>query len=67
MGGHEFVRAFEETPPKSMILKQVLTRLTTTRELWSGDEENEASFLKNMLAPCLDAYFGTMPNEHNSG
>ncbi|KAF9184883.1 hypothetical protein BGZ51_003044 [Haplosporangium sp. Z 767] len=56
-GYDEFVQIFEDAPPASRLLKQVLTRLTSTRELWAQEEENEATFLKNMLAPCLDACF----------
>ncbi|KAG0249743.1 hypothetical protein BG011_008985, partial [Mortierella polycephala] len=56
----EFVQILEDAPPASKLLKQVLTRLTTTHELWAQEEENEATFLKNMLAPCLDACFGAM-------
>ncbi|KAF9099640.1 hypothetical protein BGX27_000547, partial [Mortierella sp. AM989] len=57
----KFVERLRQAPPSSATLRQILNRMTSTHELWTHDDENESSYLKNTLAPLLDTYFGTIP------
>ncbi|KAF8932784.1 hypothetical protein BGZ58_006789 [Dissophora ornata] len=62
MNTHEkFVDLLRNETPSSHLINQVFARLTSTQELWTTcGSENEATFLKNMFVPCLDATFGAL-------
>ncbi|KAG0358967.1 hypothetical protein BGZ54_010203 [Gamsiella multidivaricata] len=53
----EFLEMLENTPPVSRLLKHALCGLSTSKELWTQDRVKEATFLKSILAPLVDASF----------
>ncbi|KAF9975241.1 hypothetical protein BGZ73_001177 [Actinomortierella ambigua] len=62
----KFVEALDDSPPKSALLNRILVSYTASKELWTSTDSNEATHVKNSLAPCLDALFPRVDNAEAS-
>ncbi|KAF9090108.1 hypothetical protein BGX27_002331 [Mortierella sp. AM989] len=59
----EFSNLLKNQPPSSPLLHQVLLQLTSSQQLWSlSGLENEATFIRYLIDPCLNATFGSIKN-----
>ncbi|KAF9949399.1 hypothetical protein BGZ65_007355, partial [Modicella reniformis] len=61
-----FVEVLDRDPLKSPLLNRVLIGYTASKELWTNNDNNEATHIKNSLAPCLDALFPRIDNAEAS-
>lgn len=53
-----FEQMMEASPPSDPNLKSVLRNITSNAQYWSTQARNENTYLKAMLGPLLEAYFG---------
>ncbi|KAF9932917.1 hypothetical protein BGZ65_004275, partial [Modicella reniformis] len=56
----EFERMLDESPPEDRNLRAILTGMASNLQHWNTQERNEDTFLKSMLGPFLDTYFGKL-------
>ncbi|KAF9198502.1 hypothetical protein BGZ49_000663, partial [Haplosporangium sp. Z 27] len=57
----EFSKLLRNEPPSFPLLHQVLLQLTSSQQLWTfSDLENEATFIRYLIDPCLNATFGSI-------
>ncbi|KAF9536753.1 hypothetical protein EC957_009800, partial [Mortierella hygrophila] len=57
----EYSRLLRDEPPSFPLLHQVLLQLTSSQQLWTfSGLENEATFIRYLIDPCLNAIFGSI-------
>ncbi|KAF9158072.1 hypothetical protein BGX21_003732 [Mortierella sp. AD011] len=60
-GFDEFSKLLRNEPPSFPLLHQVLLQLTLSQQLWTfSGRENEATFIRYLIDPCLNATFGSI-------
>ncbi|KAI8595476.1 hypothetical protein EDD21DRAFT_39106 [Dissophora ornata] len=55
-----FAQLLDDCPPRNRTLKSILTKMADTAQLWSTRPRNEDTYLKCLLGPFLDTYFGNL-------
>ncbi|KAF9436840.1 hypothetical protein BGZ76_002801 [Entomortierella beljakovae] len=55
-----FEQMLEDSPPSDRNLKAVLRNVSNNSQYWNTQARNEDTYLKSMLGPLLDAYFGKL-------
>ncbi|KAF8978374.1 hypothetical protein BGZ46_006533, partial [Entomortierella lignicola] len=62
----EFSKLLRNEPPSFPLLHQVLLQLTLSQQLWTfSGLENEATLIRYLTDPCLDASFGSIKHTIN--
>ncbi|KAF9933958.1 hypothetical protein FBU30_003902 [Linnemannia zychae] len=56
----KFEQKLEESPPKDRHLRSILSKLTSNSQYWNTQARNEDTYLKSVLGPFLDTYFGKL-------
>ncbi|OAQ23282.1 hypothetical protein K457DRAFT_234978 [Linnemannia elongata AG-77] len=57
----EYSKLLRDEPPSFPLLHQVLLQLTSSQQLWTfSGLENEATFIRYLIDPCLNATFGSI-------
>ncbi|KAG0329516.1 hypothetical protein BG004_002314, partial [Podila humilis] len=57
----EYLKLLRNEPPSFPLLHEVLLQLTSSQQLWGfSGLENEATFIRYLIDPCLNATFGTI-------
>ncbi|KAF9536885.1 hypothetical protein EC957_009496, partial [Mortierella hygrophila] len=56
----EFEEMLEESPPVDRNLKAILSKMTNNSQYWNSQARNEDTYLKSLLGPFLDTYFGKL-------
>ncbi|KAF9345389.1 hypothetical protein BGX26_003173 [Mortierella sp. AD094] len=56
----EFEQMLEESPPEDRNLKAILRNMTNNSQYWNTQPHNEDTYLKDLLGPFLDIYFGKL-------
>ncbi|KAF8926489.1 hypothetical protein BGZ47_002688 [Haplosporangium gracile] len=57
----EYSKLLRDEPPSLPLLHQVLLQLTSSQQLWTfSGLENEATFIRYLIDPCLNATFGSI-------
>ncbi|KAG0050267.1 hypothetical protein BGZ89_003892 [Linnemannia elongata] len=57
----EYSKLLRDEPPSYPLLHQVLLQLTSSQQLWTfSGLENEATFIRYLINPCLNATFGSI-------
>ncbi|KAF9434241.1 hypothetical protein BGZ76_008331 [Entomortierella beljakovae] len=55
-----FEQILEDSPPSDRNLKAVLRIVSNNSQYWNTQTRNEDTYLKSMLGPLLDVYFGKL-------
>ncbi|KAF9951450.1 hypothetical protein BGZ70_000992, partial [Mortierella alpina] len=58
----QFVQELNVNPPESVLLRRVFQNYANCTELWRSSCTNEATYVKNLISPCLDALFPGIPH-----
>ncbi|KAF8923217.1 hypothetical protein BGZ58_003223 [Dissophora ornata] len=57
----EYSKLLRDEPPSFPLLHQVMLQLTSSQQLWTfSGLENEATFIRYLIDPCLNATFGSI-------